>query len=281
MISEIFDLFSQQSDSNGVISDRYNIAVQIPKPRQLKLDAGNNSLEAFVRKKSNVMHSLNTTLVGEYGAELGADKDVAINIVEEHCDASVLDGGEGIFTAEDVLFVRDRAGAKVTSKAITQITDNLERLLIEKNMLKKKKAFDAQLRKKIGKKEKQGAFSSTAMLVECKVTKDKTNMCVFCFTKNAPLLMERMLSSCILEDTFEVSFQFSNFVDKIIFKFGADRGGGDLMIMIGLANRIDGNTSFFTIPIDVVENATEDRSNLEKTIYSKERKQIIEIKRYT
>ena len=252
------------------------MAVRIPKPRQLKSDAGNISREKFVRNKSKIMHKLNKTVVGESGVELGADKDVAINLIKEHYGVSVLDGGEGTITAEDVLVVRDRAGAKVTTKAITQITKDFERLLIKKGMLKTQKAFDAQLRMKIGKKEKEGAVPSTAMLVECKITKDKTDMCVFYFTKNVPLLMERMLSSCILEDKFEISFQFSNFHDKIIFKFGADRGGGDLMMMLGLANRIDGNTGFFTIPIGVVENATEDRSNLVKTIYSKERKQIIE-----
>ena len=54
-----------------------------------------------------------------------------------------------------------------------------------------------------------------------------------------------------------------------------DKGGGDVINMIRLGNRKDGNTAEHSIPISVVEKAAEDYNVLKKTIYNKAAKELL------
>ena len=54
-----------------------------------------------------------------------------------------------------------------------------------------------------------------------------------------------------------------------------DRGGGDVINMLRIGNRRDGNTAEHSIPISVVEKATEDYDVLKKTVYNKEAKHLL------
>lgn len=180
-------------------------------------------------------------------------------------------------TAAEMIVLRDRAGSNVSSVAMESICKNMNTMLQKKQKLKSKKSpFEGQLRKKMGRLEQAGAVPSTFEYVECQITKDDTSRCVYYYIENVPLLIERLVATCVLERQCEDSFDFSNFIDKIIMRFGADRGGGDIIMMISLANRKEGNTGLFSIPIRVVERATETYTNLEKTIYSAKSKAILE-----
>ena len=61
------------------------------------------------------------------------------------------------------------------------------------------------------------------------------------------------MASCIEQKQFEDSFDFSHLKNKTIFLIGMDRGGGDVINMLRIGNRTDGNTAKHLIPILVVE----------------------------
>ena len=119
-----------------------------------------------------------------------------------------------------------------------------------------KPIFPGQLRTINGQLERNGAVPSTFEYVEYYVAKEDVEQCVYYYTESVPLLMERLVSGCVLEGEMVDSFAFSTFQNKTIFRFGADLGGGDLLMMIALANRLKGNHGCFSIPIGVVEKAT-------------------------
>ena len=94
-----------------------------------------------------------------------------------------------------------------------------------------------------------------------------------------------VVKSCILvhrersiykDKTFQTSLDVSSYIDKILFKFGCDRGSGDLIMMISLMNRLKGNHGKHALAIGVAEGAQETYANLKKTVYSNDRKEILE-----
>ena len=83
-----------------------------------------------------------------------------------------------------------------------------------------------------------------------------------------PLLVDKLISSCIEQGISEDSFLFSHLPNKIIIAVGCDRGGGDLINLMWLINRICGNITQHSIPISVVDKGAEDYDVLKKTIYN-------------
>ena len=84
-----------------------------------------------------------------------------------------------------------------------------------------------------------------------------------------------MTASCIEQKKFENSIDFSHLKNKIIVCIGVDRGGGDVINMLRIGNRTDGNTAEHSIPISVVEKATEDYDVLKKTVYNKQAQNLL------
>ena len=53
-------------------------------------------------------------------------------------------------------------------------------------------------------------------------------------------------------------------IDKHIFITGADQGGSDVINMISYCNCRNRNTAYHSIPLAVLEDATEDYDNIKK-----------------
>ena len=191
-------------------------------------------------------------------------------------DLVACEKNDSIITAIEMLAVSNKAGFKVPTIVTCSFVKNLLRLLKEKKLLISNKHVIGQLRKKMGRLETNGTVPSKIELVQCLTTQTYTKLVVFYFIKNVPLLMEILVAGYLLDGKYEDSSKISNFKDKIIFKIGADCGGSDLINEIGLVNRDKGNSGQYSIPIGVVEGATEVHSNMVKTIYSPVRKRILE-----
>ena len=91
-----------------------------------------------------------------------------------------------------------------------------------------------------------------------------------------PLLIEKLVASCESQGKFEDSIEFSRLINKIYFSIGSDRGEGDVINLIRLINRIAGNCARYSIPMSVVEKATEDYDVLAKTIYNKRARKLLQ-----
>ena len=82
---------------------------------------------------------------------------------------------------------------------------------------------------------------------------DRTELCLHYWIPQIPLLVDKLISSCIEQRKFEDLFLFSHLPNKIIIGVGCDRGGGDLINLMRLINRIYGNNAQHLITISVVE----------------------------
>ena len=94
-------------------------------------------------------------------------------------------------------------------------------------------------------------------------------MCMHYYILHLSLLVDKLIASCTEQGQYEDSIYFSHLKNKNILCLGMDKGGGDVINMIRLGNRKDGNTSEHSILISVVEKAAEDHNVLKKTIYNK------------
>ena len=181
-------------------------------------------------------------------------------------------------TAVEMLAIRDKLGARVSNLAVTRFATYIEMLLKRKKLLKNNngKIFQSQLRKRMGKEEREGTIPIRVVQIECQTSKEESGMVNYYFIENVPLVMERLASCSITDGSFRPSFELSSFEDKMMFKVGCDRGGGNVINMILFMNRKNGNSGKYSFPIDVVEGALETYSNLKKTVYSDDRKKILE-----
>ena len=91
-----------------------------------------------------------------------------------------------------------------------------------------------------------------------------------------PLLCEKLVVSAYCDEKYQDSFDFSNFVDTILFYRGIDRGGGDNVELLRLGNRIDGNSGRYCVPISNLEGGGETYNNLKKTCFHKSRNKIFD-----
>ena len=145
----------------------------------------------------------------------------------------------------------------------------------DNNMLRVSQPLPGRLRQKMGTLERHRTLKVKYKLVRCVTGADKTKMCVHYWIPQIPLLVEKLTASCIEQKKFENSIDFSHLKNKIIVCIGVDRGGGDVINMLRIGNRKDGNTAEHSIPISVVEKATEDYDVLKKTVYNKQAQNLL------
>ena len=96
------------------------------------------------------------------------------------------------------------------------------------------------------------------------------------FIDQVILIFERLVKAAIVSGTFQESFEVTKLVNKILVCIGCDRGGGDLILQMRFANRLNGNCSPYCIPISVVKKADKSHGNLRKTIYNDAMRRMIE-----
>jgi hypothetical protein len=244
----------------------YRIILDFAKPRRLNKTALEASRTRIMKKKgTQVLEALN--------AVCGPDEDATTKkavlefLVKRF--GGIIQWKEYVLSVDQIIAIREWAKGIVSTNCLVSIFDAIAKLLDLKNFA------PTQLKQKIGAREREG-LPAEHTLIELKVTKEKTEPCVFYYIPNVPLLLENFIRESIVNNNQEDSIEFSNYENKHVFIEGADRGGGDLMMMLRYANRKKGNNGRHSVPIGVAEGATEDYDNLQKTIYSEERKEIIQ-----
>jgi hypothetical protein len=242
----------------------YRIVLDFAKPRGLKENATQASRTRYVKKKSSqVLEALNAVC----DADETTQKAVLEFLVKKF--GGFIQWKELFLSVDQIIAIREWAKGVVSTNSLMSILDAIAKLLDINNFT------PTQLKKKISAQEREG-LPAEFTIIELQVSKEKVQPCVFYYIPNVPLLLENMIRESILNKKQEDSIEFSNYENKHIFIEGADRGGGDLMMMLRYANRIKGNNGRHSVPIGVAEGATEDYDNLRKTIYSDERKEIIQ-----
>ena len=148
----------------------------------------------------------------------------------------------------------------------------------DNNMLRDSDPIPLGLCKKMGNLEGNWTLRVKHQLIRCATGGDKTEMCLHYWIPHIPLLVDKLVASCIEKGKFKDPFSFSHLHDKIVLAVGCDRGGGDLINLMRLTNRECGNTAQHSIPISVVEKGAEDYNVLKKTVYNKSaRNQLLPI----
>jgi hypothetical protein len=102
--------------------------------------------------------------------------------------------------------------------------------------------LQGQLRQKISERERQQALKVVFVLVKLPISKDKTRRCIFYYIENVPFLIEQAIREAIVVGKQKHLIDFLNDSNKYIFVPGADRGGGDFIMMVLYANRQDENS---------------------------------------
>jgi hypothetical protein len=276
LVSDAINFLSKNTNVDGSISNVDKTFIQVPKVKARRKDSKPASYKRYIKRKSADIKKVVGVL---FGNSEDVEKDVLAHVLSNDYNQVVFEKEESDvkISALDVTEVRNRAGSNVASSVVVSIMKDTTSLLIKNNKLRiEKSPFEGQLRKKMGQLEKAGAVPSTFEYVECYITQENTGTCIYYYIEDVPLLIERLVAGCLLEGKYEDSIDISFFNNKIIIRFGCDRGGGDLIMGISLANRSRGNSGRYSIPIGVAEGATEVRSNLLKTVYSKARRAILE-----
>ena len=173
-----------------------------------------------------------------------------------------------------------RAGYDTAISQGFQIFKDLTRILQHYGMLAVSKPFTGRLQMKMGKAEGLGVITAKYNHVECSTGRYhgdvKFEMVLHYFIDQVILVFERLGKAAIVSRTFQESFEVTKLVNKILVCIGCDRGGGDLILQMRIANRLDGNCSFYCIPISVVKKADKSHGNLRKTIYNVAMRKMIE-----
>ena len=276
LVSDAINFLSKNTHHDGSISNADKTFIQVVKPKARTKDIKPASYRKYIKRKGADIKKVVGTLFGNNEV---IERDVLAHVLSNDYNQVVSEkkDTDTKISALEFIEVRNRAGFKVASSVVVSIMKDTTRLLLKNSKLREEKSpFEGQLRKKIGKIEKAGAVPSTFEYVECYITQENTGTCTYYYIEDVPLLIERLVAGCLLEGKYEDSIDISKFNNKIIVRFGCDRGGGDLIMGISLANRNRGNSGQYSIPIGVVEGATEVHSNLLKTVYSKPRRAILE-----
>ena len=255
--------------SDGTIQTTHGkLLIPIKKPRKLKHTAKQRSKKIWLKEKKEQINGIVNQVLGT-GIEF--KKDIIDDLIDD-------EESKGKITALGMTAVRDSAGFKVPISTVDRIARDITILLQKHKLLKDNSSspFEGSLRKKMGMIERIGAVPNKIEHVECRTTKEESSRVVYWYIENVPLLMERLLACSIKDKTFQTSLDVSSYIDKILFKFGCDRGSGDLIMMISLMNRLKGNHGKHALAIGVAEGAQETYANLKKTVYSNDRKEILE-----
>ena len=140
-----------------------------------------------------------------------------------------------------MLAVLYQVGFKVPTSVSGSIVKNTVQLLIAKNALGCDEPIVGQLIKKMARLEMNGTVPIKIKQIKCYIIKGGNRVIVFYYIENVPLLMEQLVAGCLLEGKYEDSFKISKVDGKVIFKIGANCGGGDLINETAIANRHKGN----------------------------------------
>ena len=265
---------ASSSSSNNAVTSQYNMLLKVAKPRKLKQNTKPIWQRQYIRNKSKEINNILSAALPDSVLR----KNVLSNILKKNYNADIyFDKVKNQkVSVVDCMAVRIRGGYGISNNTICGVLKDFVRFQKDNNMLRVKNPLPGRLRAKMGKAEAKGTVPVDYKLLMCSTAKDKTEMCVHNWIKTIPSLCEKLVASCIEQGKFEDSISFSSQVNKIMLGAGTDRGGGDVMNLIRLLNRKDGNSARYSIPLAMVEKATEDYDVLAKTIYNKLAQKIMQ-----
>ena len=165
-----------------------------------------------------------------------------------------------------------KGGHGMSNRSFERMMKAFVLFMKDNNMLRVSEPMPLGLRKKLGNLEGKGTLIVKYQLLRCATGGDKTEMCLHYWIPQIPLLVDKLVSSCIEQGEVKDSFSFSHLCNKIVIAVGCDRGGGGLVNLMQSINRECGNTAQHSIPISVVEKEAEDYDVLKRTIYNKSAK---------
>ena len=209
-------------------------------------------------------------------------KEIMGEVLIKHYNCNVLFQKPLIQTipVEFFLCFMHRAGYDTAISQGFQIFKDFTRILQHYGMLAVSKPLPGRLQMKMGKAEGLGVIKAKHNHVECSTGRYhgevKFEMVLHYFIDQVILVFERLVKAAIVSGTFQESFEVTKLVNKILVCIGCDRGGGDLILQMRIANRMDGNCSLYCIPISVVKKVDESHGNLRKTIYNDAMRKMIE-----
>ena len=173
-----------------------------------------------------------------------------------------------------------RAGYDTATSQGFQIFRDSTRILQHYGMLTLNKSLPGRLQMKMGKAEALGVIKARHCDVEFTTGRYhrevKTEIVLHYFIDQVILVFEKLVKSAIVAGSFQDSFEVTKLCNKIFVCIGCDRGGGDLILQMRIANRLNGNCSLYCVPIPVVKKGDESHSNLRKTIYNDTMRKMIE-----
>jgi hypothetical protein len=265
---------ASSNNSNNSVTSRCNMLVKVAKPRKLKEDSKPSSQRRYIRTKSKDMYNVLSAAVPNYDVR----KDILSYILEKKYNADIYFDKvkQQHISVTDCIAIRMRGGYGVSNSAVNKMLQDVVKLFKHNNMLRVKCPLPGSLRAKMGKAESNGTIPVDYQVIRCSTAKEKTEMCVHSWIRTIPLLVEKLVATCIRQGKYEESISISNLVNKILLGIGADRGGGDLINLIRLLNRMDGNCSRYSIPLAVVEKAAEEYDVLAKTLYNNRGRGLLE-----
>ena len=129
----------------------------------------------------------------------------------------------------DCIAIRMKGGHGMSNRSFERMMKALVLFMKDNNMLRVSDPIPLGLRKKMGNLEGKGTLRVKHQLIRCATGGDKTEMCLHYWIPQIPLLVDKLISSCIEQGKFEDSFSFSHLPNKIIIGVGCDRGGGDFI----------------------------------------------------
>jgi hypothetical protein len=278
LINGAVDFISSIASSNNSniasVTSQYNMLLKVAKPRKLKEDSKPSSRRRYIRNKSKEIHNILSAAI----PDSDIIKDVLSHILKRNYSADVYFDKvkQQHVSVADCIAIRMRGGFGISNNAVNKMLQDVVRIFKHNNMLRVTHPLPGSLRAKMGREEGKGTIPVDYQVIRCSTAKDKTEMCVHNWIKTIPLLVEKLVAKCIAQGRYEDSILFSKLVNKILLGIGADRGGGDLINLIRLLNRMDGNCAKYSIPLAVVEKAAEEYAVLAKTLYNKRGKRLLE-----
>ena len=271
---DFLSIVASSNNSNNCVTSQYNMLLKVAKPRKSKEDSKPSSQRRYIREKSKEIHYVLTAAIPNYDTR----KDILSYILKKKFNADIYFDKvkQQQVAVTDIIAIRMRGGYGVSNSAANQMMQDVVKVFKHNNMLRVQHPLPGSLRAKMGKAEENGTLSVDHQVTRCSTAKDKTEMCVHSWIRTIPLLIEKLVATCIIEGKYEESITISKLVNKILLGMGADRGGGDLINLIRLLNRKDGNCSRYSIPLAVVEKAAEEYDVLAKTLYNNRAKSLLQ-----
>ena len=106
----------------------------------------------------------------------------------------------------DCIAIRMKGGHGMSNGSFERMMKALVLFMKDNNMLRVADQIPLGLWKKMGNLEGKGTLKVEHQIIRCATGGDKTEMCLHYWIQQIPLLVDKLISSCIEQGEFEDSF---------------------------------------------------------------------------